>query len=226
MTAFQYKMFAAVAMASCLRAQNPLLALPGNYRLVTENETVRVIHVRYGEHQKLPVHSHSEYPTVYIYLTDSGPVRFSHVEKHAFAIVRPPAMAGTFRVSPGRLEMHEVENLGAIPTEFLRVEMKQIPLGFQRSSFRGVKPFDLTKSGVSREFSSPAFRIERVVSAGGRGLEIGDSQSPSLVVALSPSVIGPNIHLKPGEVFWMITRHNTVTGVGGSPAHLLRLLFP
>jgi len=53
-------------------------------------------------HQKLPVHNHPATPTLYVYVTDSGPVRFSHVEDHPFTINRPPEKAGTFRLSPGR----------------------------------------------------------------------------------------------------------------------------
>ena len=44
----------------------------------------------------------------------SGLVRFSHREEPAFTLIRSPEKAGTFRVSPGRLEKHEVENLGII----------------------------------------------------------------------------------------------------------------
>ena len=110
-------------------AQDPLQTLPRNYHLVFENPCARGVDVKYAAHEKLPVHNHSDQPTIYVYLTDSGPVRFSHVEEHLFSLIRPSEAAGTFRVSPGRLEKHQVENLGDISTKFLRVELKQVPLG-------------------------------------------------------------------------------------------------
>lgn len=82
------------AGAGVLLGQDAVAALPNQYRLVFENERVRVVHVRYGPHERLPVHKHPETPTVYVYLTDSGPVRFEHSE--AVALVRRPIKAGTF----------------------------------------------------------------------------------------------------------------------------------
>ena len=102
-----------VALASLARAQNPLDILPNNYHLVYENRLVRVIDVAYAAHERLPVHENSDKSTVYMYLTDSGPVRFSHVEQPPFTLIRPEEKGGTYRVSPGRLERREVENLGA-----------------------------------------------------------------------------------------------------------------
>jgi hypothetical protein len=102
--------------------------------------------VTYGPLEKLPVHDHSAKPTVYVYLSDSGPVRFSRVEQPPFSLVRPAETAGSFRFSPGRLEKHEVENLGQIPTEFLRVELTLLPLGYQGNSFRSSKAFDAAHS--------------------------------------------------------------------------------
>lgn len=66
---------------------------------------------------------------MYVYLSDSGPVRLAHVEEHAFALVRKAVKAGSYRGSTGRLERHTGENLGPIPSEFLRVELKQATLG-------------------------------------------------------------------------------------------------
>src|SRR5579884_3621909 len=125
------KLLPSLLFVTAAFAQDPLTLLPRNYRLDFENPIVRVVHVHYEPHEKLPVHKHSERPTVYVYLSDSGPVRYTHVEAHPFTMVRRALKAGTFRVSPGRLEKHEVENLGDIPTDYLRVELKQVPLGVQ-----------------------------------------------------------------------------------------------
>lgn len=194
---------------ACLRGQNPLQTLPHNYRLVYENDYVRVIHVVYSPHEKLPVHDHSDKPTVYVYLTDSGPVRFSHVEEHAFSLVRPPEKAGTFRLSPGRLEKHSVENLGDIPSAFLRVELKQVPLGFQAGSFRSSKSLDLSRSGISTEFPGPFVRIERVVAIGSQPTVVKESGAPALLISFSSaSIVGDDASDTPqtlnrGDVRWI-----------------------
>jgi hypothetical protein len=76
------------------RAQDPLPTLPKNYRLLFENGCIRVIRVNYAPLEKLPVHDHPDRPTVYVYLNDSGPVRFSHVEEDPFSLVRPAERLG------------------------------------------------------------------------------------------------------------------------------------
>ena len=101
-----------------LLSQDPLQVLPDNYRLMFQNDVVRVIRVSYRPLEKLPVHDHSAKPTVYVYLSDSGPVKFSHVEDPPFSLVRPPEKAGTFRFSPGRLERHNVENVARLVPSF------------------------------------------------------------------------------------------------------------
>lgn len=213
-----------------LCGQDPLQTLPANYHCVLENAFVRVIHVKYAPHEKLRVHDHPKTPTIYVYLTDSGRVRFSHVEEEKFTLVRKPVKAGTFRASPGRVEIHEVENLGDITSEFLRIELRQIPLSFQSDAFRSVKPFDLASSSVSDEFSGPNFRIERIISAGEKAVELPDAGRPSLVVAFeSASLIsdaGKAVTLPATEVRWISPReYSAVKQRSDAPAHLLRIVF-
>jgi hypothetical protein len=210
--------FTSGVFLTAANGQDPLKILPQSYRLVFENSTVRVIRVSYAAHQRLPVHDHPRTPTIYVYLADSGPVRFSHMETPPFALVRPPEKAGTFRVSPGRLETHSVENLGNIPSEFLRIELKQVPLKFQENSFRGAKPFDL-KTSV---FWSRPFRIERVVSVNGKPVEIGNPDHPSLIVVFSDETDD----WKTGQVYWMEAHRRIVIHSGSElPSHVLRIVF-
>jgi hypothetical protein len=217
--------------ATLALAQDPLSVLPGNYRVIYENPLVRVVHVLYRAHEKLPLHDHSKTPTVYVYLSDSGPVRFSHVEAHAFTIVRPPETAGTFRVSPGRIEKHEVENLGDIPSEFLRVELKAVPLGFQSGSFRSPKNFERTETGITTEFSSPSFTIERVIAAAGRPANVKQAAGPALFIAFSPAVLkssdpGLNRAVQSGDLVWADQKSSlTVSAKGSAVANLLGLTF-
>jgi hypothetical protein len=104
------------------------------------------VRVHYGPHEKLGIHDHSKMPTIYVYLSDSDPIRSSHIEEHPFTLLRPRVQQGAFRVSPGRIERHSVENMGDRSSDFLRVEMKTIPLGRIPGSFRGVAPAVLSRS--------------------------------------------------------------------------------
>jgi hypothetical protein len=117
------------ATAAHTAAQDGATALQQKYRTLLENEEIRVVRVHYDPHQELTEHEHSHYPTVYVYLSKSGPVRFIHNEARPFALTRRPVRTGWFRVSPGRIEKHEVANLSPQSSDFLRVECKRIPLG-------------------------------------------------------------------------------------------------
>ena len=183
-----------------------------------------MIHVHYAPHEKLPVHDHSPFPTVYVYLSDSGPVRFSHVEKVPFAIVRKPLRAGAFRVSPGRIERHEVENLGDVPTDFLRVELKRVPLGLDALAYRSGQSFDSTLPGIRSEFTSPQFSIERIVSTGAAQQLPGDT--PSLLIAISDLRLNAQV-VRSGATMWLQSGARAVLGgTAEHPAHGLRICFP
>ena len=81
-------------------AQDPLVTLPQNYQLVFENADVRVIRAHYGAHEKVPVHDHAAFATVFVYLNDSGQVRIDHVEGGKVdSVVRPPTVKGAYRVA-------------------------------------------------------------------------------------------------------------------------------
>jgi len=219
---FPLVVFAAMTGAP---AQEPLTMLPNQYTRVFENSAVDVIRVRYAPHEKLPVHDHSRYPTVYVYLSDSGPVRFTHIEEHAFSLVRRPLAMGTFRVSPGRLERHEVENLGDIPSEFLRVELKQLPL-HTLDEHRSKPSFDLTRSSDTAEYSSPVLSISRIVVADAAARTM-DSAHPTLLVAFAPAdlVVGNSaVTLKRGDVYWVdADRSVRIQKAAVEAAHLLAI---
>jgi len=108
-------------------AQDPYQKLPKNYQLELENEHVRVSRVKYSPHEKLAVHDHPSIPTVYVYLTDGGPIRFTHVTPK-FTVERSEVKAGGVRFNRNaKQETHETEYLGDAPSEYLRIEMKTEP---------------------------------------------------------------------------------------------------
>ncbi len=216
-------------------AQDAVKAYPKNYQLVFENSAVSVIRVHYGPHEKVGVHDHSAYPTMYVYLSDSPPVRFTHDEQPPFTATRPPIKAGAFRVSPGRRERHSVENLGDASSDFLRVELKQVPLGGVKP-FRGEAPGTLSVTEDSFPVRSPALEIERVVCASPQCPLLRASSKPSVVVAFTPMLflnypsgqpLGTAMkNVRTGEVQWLAAGEDaTVLRHDEAPAHLLRIVI-
>jgi hypothetical protein len=216
----------AATPAAVAHAQDPLKAYPNNYSLLFDNAQVRVLRCHYGPHEHVGVHNHSDYPTVYVYISDAGPVRFSHVEEKAFVMTRPPVKAGSFRVSPGRPERHTVENLSDLPSDYLRIELKQIPLHGTLSPKRGEAPATLDRSGATSVFNDPDLTIDRVVCLPGAPCQLASSASPSLLVSLSPAKLSGSLQqeMKPGNVAWLPASNAAALDASGSaPAHLLRL---
>jgi hypothetical protein len=116
-----------LALAVVAAAQRPYATLPRNYALEFENEWVRVSRVKFSPGDKLPVHSHPSIPTIYVYLTDGGPIRFTHITPKV-TIVRAEVKAGQVRFNRNaRVETHETEYQGDVPSEYLRVELKTTP---------------------------------------------------------------------------------------------------
>jgi hypothetical protein len=116
-----------LALAFLASAQQPYSTLPRNYSLAFENDWVRVSRVKYSPGDKLPVHSHPSIPTIYVYLTDGGPIRFTHITPKV-TIVRGEVKTGQVRFNRNaRVETHETEYQGDAPSEYLRVELKTTP---------------------------------------------------------------------------------------------------
>jgi hypothetical protein len=231
-SAIIFAAFAIATHAIATNAQDPLKAFPKNYKLILDNPQIRVLRCHYGPHEKVGVHNHSDYPTVYVYLSDSGEVRFSHVEEHAFVMTRPPVKKGSFRVSPGRPERHSVENLSSLSSDYLRIELKQIPLHSTLHPLRGAAPATL-QAGVRLEFSEPQLSIRRVVCNPGTPCAIDATPAPALLVAFSPLEVfnAGTAHatqrMESGEIQWLQNSKSvSISASGGDPAHLLQIEFP
>lgn len=169
-------------------AQDAQTVAPRAYRREFENEWVRVTRVHYGPLEKIASHNHPESPTVYLYLSDSGPVRFTHTGDEKFVIVRPRLKAGGFRLSRSVKETHIVENLTEQPSDFLRVELKNFAA--DRATFRGRFPPDAhatNRNSQKVRFEDARVRIVRVTCAA-RSLCDGlrSRDAASLLVALMP----------------------------------------
>jgi hypothetical protein len=175
-----------------LAAQPTSFPLPPNYQTVVTTDTFKVIRVHYGPHEKVPVHDHPATPTVYVYLNNSGPVKIIHDETPPFTITRPPTHLGAFRVSPGRIERHSIENLSDLPSDFLRVELPHLRLGNKTLEFRGPAPADLTKNIDATEFSSPHVTVLRVLCVTSTPCTIPLTTAPSILVAFSDTSLTHN----------------------------------
>ncbi len=192
---------------------------PRAYRREFENERVRVTRVHYEPRERVPTHDHPDSATVYVYLRDSGPVRFVHTGEEAFTLVRPPVRAGGFRLSRGAKETHSVESLTDLPTDFLRIELKGLT-DAERRPFRGrfpPEPRTRARAAQKVRFENALVRISRVTCAARRrcaGLG-GGARAASLLVALTPARLrsadgGTEVSMALGETMW--------AEPGGAPA--------
>lgn len=195
-------------------AQDPSKTLPENYKLQFENEWVKVTRVHYGPHEKLPSHRHTQTASAYVYLNDSGPVVFKHIGLEYGAVTRAATKAGSFRLYRGLTEMHEVENLSELPSDFLRVEFKTEPVNdkslrgrFYRETYPAGENFQKV------QFENEQVRITRLVCAKGKPLKISTSSAePALFLALTRSnldlsegKLSLSASLNEGQTLWITT---------------------
>ena len=205
-------------------AQDPTKVAPDSYKLQFENEYVRVLHVNYAPHAKVPVHNHSRFPAAYVYLSDSGPIKFIHSHWDDPVLTRPATKAGSFRLSPTRYEdeTHAVENNGDLASEFLRIEiMTDAP---NRQTLAGrFKPFDGDrKAGLAkREFENSQLRVYRIIATPGAALNVNaPSGEPSLLV-----VIAGAGEFSKGQTFWLPPGRSKQFEVGQDQTEILRFDF-
>ncbi|MBA3440587.1 MAG: hypothetical protein H0T92_12025 [Pyrinomonadaceae bacterium] len=216
--------------------QDPFVAAPQAYKREFENDWVRVVRVRYGPREKIASHDHPRRGTVYIYLRNSGPVRFTHTGEEKFTLIRPAVKGGGFRLGR-RLkvkETHEVESLSEHSTEFLRVELKTLELDTQ--TFRGrfpPEPHPTDNSSQKVRFENRQVRILHVTCAARHKCEgTNPSTSPSLLVALTPSHFrrivrdgtASDLKIELGQTFWLEANDQLhLENTGNVPAELLKI---
>ena len=201
----------------CVIAQDALATLPDSYKLQFENAWVRVVRVHYGPNAKLPVHTHTQFGSAYVYLSDSGPVVFRHGDGTTGAVTRPPTRAGSFRLYRAVDEVHAVENTTAAPSDFLRVELKTEPLEertLRGRFFRAASP----ETHVEQvQFENAQVRITRMLVGPKRSMEVQATGVPALLIALAAAP------LPPGDTRWVAAGSaRTLQNPGNEPAEFLR----
>jgi hypothetical protein len=173
-----------------LPAQDAEVVAPRSYRPEFENQRVRVERVVYRPREKIALHDHPAIPTVYVYLRDSGPIRFVHLGDEPFTLTRPAVKAGGFRLSKGAKETHSVESLTDQLTEYLRIELKG--LAVDRQVWHGRFPPEpraaRSRAGQAVRYEDKQVRIARVTCGARRACDgLGASEAASLLVALTPA---------------------------------------
>ncbi len=217
-------------------AQDPLKVAPQNYKLEFENDWVKVVRVHYGAREKIVAHDHTQTAAAYVYLNDSGPVIFKHINLSYGAITRPETKAGSFRLYKAVKEVHEVENPGDTPSDFLRVEFKTAPVNekslhgkYHREAYPAGENFKKT------QFENEQIRVSRVVAAPGKKIDVStNSTEPALLIALSAAKFklsarngkASQLNLELGRARWVgINQPEALENSGDAPAELLRFDF-
>jgi hypothetical protein len=183
-------------------AQTTASPLPTNYKTILDNPDLLVMRVHYGPHEIVPMHDHSAYPTVFVYLNDSGVIEIDHANGES--IKRPPTHTGAFRVAPSMIERHSITNLSSIPSDFLRIEFKRIPPTDIQQTFRGPAPVAPTP-GLQTDYQNPGLRIERIICLSSSTCQLPTASAPSLLIVLTPlrdQAAHSNTQLQSGDVLW------------------------
>lgn len=210
-------------------ARPAIATLPNNYKTIFENSDLLVRHVHYGSHEFVPMHDHSAYPAVYVYLNNSGEVEIAHEGPKAFKVVRPPTHAGAFRISPSMSERHSVNNLSDTASDFLRVELKSIPQSDLKEVFRGEVPSP-PLPGTHAEFEDAALRIDRIVCPADSPCSATPITSRSLLIAITPQRIETKTgkrSLRVGDVYWSSGNDDRASRLSAAAQSLrIVLLYP
>jgi hypothetical protein len=211
---------AAVCALGTASAQDPFEVAADHYKMVFENEWVRVVRVVYEPFGKAPKHDHPNRPTVFIYTTDGGPIRFVH--SYGIVNVRPAVKAGAIRFSRGMIEEHSVESLSAIPSEYLRIELKTEPLDLPGDIRLDPPPREAGASAEKVQFENRQLRIVRVICAPHAAcLAFARTEDPAVLVSLSDTA---DQRWKRGEARWLApSESRDYNNAGDKPLELVCL---
>ncbi len=170
-----------------------------------------------------------DHPTVYVYLNDSGEVAIVHEAPNDFRVVRPPTHTGAFRISPSMAERHSVTNLSDTASDFLRVELKTIPLSDLQQVFRSDAPSS-PLPGTHTEFHDDALKINRIVCPQDTVCTATPATAHSLLVALTPQDLQTTAgkhSLRLGDVVWLSAEDNKALLLSaGAQSLRIALLYP
>ena len=220
--------FTATANAQTPASPLTVAPLPANYQTILSNPDLLVMRVHYGPHEFVAMHDHTAYPTVYVYLNDSGELDIKHEGEDGFTAHRPPTHTGAFRLAPGMSERHSVTNLSDKPSDFLRVELKRIPPTGITKVVRGEAAAS-PSPGLHTDYENSALRVERIVCPPESACLLPPASARSLLVAVAPIAINSaegKQPLQPGEVLWLPSASAPLRLGPGAQALRISLLYP
>ncbi len=211
-------------------AQDPLAVAPQAYKLQFENEWVKVVRVHYEPREKIAAHDHPRRGTVFVYLRDGGPVRFSHTGAEPYALERPAIAARAYRIARPVDEHHEVENVSDLASDFLRVELKTEPVDVDTTRGRFPAPPVTASSGEAVERESGWIRTVRVTVGAGETYAAKEAaRTPALLIAFAPMTVRTGVSsraLAVGDTLWLDAgASQSFTNAGSRPGELLRVEF-
>lgn len=220
------------ADAKTVSSQDPYVIAPKAYKREFENERVRVSRVRYEAREIIELHEHPKLPVVFIYLSDGGPIRFVHSGKQNFITTRPPVKAGGFRLGRPSDEAHRVESLSDQPSDFIRVELKDLKID---DNFRGrypPSPNQTAENSEKVEFENAQLRVVRVTCAARGACALNAQKSAYLLVALDSAELKTavndealaNLKWDSGQTRWLEAGERLrVENAGNAPIRFLRI---
>jgi hypothetical protein len=173
------------------------------------------------------MHDHPAVATIYVYLNNSGVVDISHEDGPT--IHRPPTRTGAFRVSPGAFERHSIQNTSDLPSDFLRIELKRIPVGSLPAEFRGPAPNSPYHSTDDTPYDNPVLRVVRDVCVVDEKCTAASEAAASVLVLIP---LNPTSKSKPNSVLWVpankdVYDNKEVQALAGKdePYELLRIVL-
>jgi hypothetical protein len=225
-----------VILVARVWGEDPVKVLPQAYQFEFENDWVKVVRVHYAAKVKLPEHDHTEFAAAYVYLNDSGPILFKHINLAYAGITRPAVKARSFRIWPAVKEIHAVENPNDTPSDFLRIELKTEVRN--RRTFAGRFPaleYPPDENFEKMQFEDEQARITRLACAPGKPCLLAATGSePALFVPVATARLkvrgsdgaSSTMNLEAGKVKWMDAgRKEQIENVGSTPAEFLRIDF-
>src|SRR5256885_6358367 len=111
-------LLSAICMVVSVFAQEPVTTSPQYYKVVLENDQVRVLEYRLKPGEKEPTHSH---PAGVVYVLGGATLKFSYPDGHAEE--RTAATGDTIWREP---VTHAVENIGKTEAHVIVIDLKKV----------------------------------------------------------------------------------------------------
>jgi hypothetical protein len=217
----------AVLSASMVLAQDPVKVAPDIYKVLLENDQVRVLEIRMKPGGKSPMHSH---PAFIIYSFTDSKTRFT----------TPEGKTNEMEIKAGEAAWseavtHAVENVGRTQSYVLNIEMKAPPKKVDQSTETMEVVQDPAKVAPKRYKLLLENERVRVLEAWDRpGEKVGMHSHPEhLLYFLTDyrrKIVYPDgktkvVEGRSGEIRWVPALTHAGENIGSTDTHLLLIEF-